>query len=231
MGTKKTVIVAEVGDERGKASRLADIYERSAPAGFRLAYLLTGDRALAEDLVQEAFLRFVGRLHHLREPEAFDAYPRRTFVNLSKDTFRRRAVERSYLERHTAELREGCTDRDVAAYESMRTELLSLPQRQPAGADVVNDVLESPLEVVGGPRGVNVSSRDLQTGDGRTEKALCVCLGHVVRALRLSGEGLRSFYVAPICADLSLLPPADHAGSPPVRTGPNVPGSRRRRDT
>jgi len=122
-------MVADMEADDQGADRLAEVYERSAPAGFRLAYLLTGDRALAEDLVQDAFLRFVGRLHHLRDPEAFDAYMRRTIVNLSKDTFRRRAVERSYLERRTAELREGHTDRDVAAYESMRTALLSLPQR------------------------------------------------------------------------------------------------------
>jgi len=125
-------MVADMEAEQGRASRLAEVYERSAPAGFRLAYLLTGDRALAEDLVQEAFLRFVGRLHHLREPEAFDAYLRRTIVNLSKDVFRRRAIERSYLERHTTEFREGHTDRDVAAYESRRTALLSLPPRQRA---------------------------------------------------------------------------------------------------
>ena len=114
-------MVTDMGAEQGRASRLAEVYLRSAPAGFRLAYLLTGDRLLAEDLVQEAFLRFVGRLHHLRDPEAFDAYLRRTIVNLSKDVFRRRAVERSYLERRTAELRDGHTDRDVAVYESMRT--------------------------------------------------------------------------------------------------------------
>jgi RNA polymerase sigma-70 factor (sigma-E family) len=125
-------MVADMGDEHAGSSRLAEIYERSAPAGFRLAYLLTGNRALAEDLVQEAFLRFVGRLHHLREPEAFDAYLRRTIVNLSKDVFRRRAVERSYLERRAGELREGHTDRDVAAYESMRAALISLPSRQRA---------------------------------------------------------------------------------------------------
>lgn len=125
-------MVADMGTERGSANRLAEVYERSAPAGFRLAYLLTGDRALAEDLIQEAFLRFVGRLHHLRDPEAFDAYLRRTIVNLSKDVFRRRAVERAYLERRTAELRDGHIDRDVAAYESMRTALLSLPPRQRA---------------------------------------------------------------------------------------------------
>ena len=125
-------MAADKGSEASGKTGLADMYERSAPAGFRLAYLLTGDRMLAEELVQEAFLRFVGRLHHLREPEAFDAYLRRTIVNLSKDVFRRRAVERSYLERRTAELREGRTDRDVAAYESMRSALLSLPPRQRA---------------------------------------------------------------------------------------------------
>ena len=125
-------MVADMGSERSGSSRLAEVYERSAPAGFRLAYLLTGDRALAEDLVQEAFLRFAGRLHHLRDADAFEGYLRRTIVNLSKDTFRRRKVERSYLERHTAELREGRNDRDVATYDSMRTALLSLPQRQRA---------------------------------------------------------------------------------------------------
>jgi RNA polymerase sigma-70 factor (sigma-E family) len=125
-------MLADMEAERGPAGRLAEVYERSAPAGFRLAYLLTGDRALAEDLVQEAFLRFVGRLHHLRDPEAFHGYLRRTIVNLSKDVFRRRSIERSHLERRTAELREGHTDRDVAAYESMRAALLSLPSRQRA---------------------------------------------------------------------------------------------------
>jgi len=132
VGEKWTTMDADMRPQQTGTSRLAEVYERSAPAGFRLAYLLTGDRALAEDLVQEAFLRFVGRLHHLRDPEAFDAYLRRTIINLSKDVFRRRAVERSYLEQRSAEVSEGHIDRDVAAYESMRTALLSLPPRQRA---------------------------------------------------------------------------------------------------
>ena len=48
---------------------LGDLYVRHAPEGIRLAFLLTGDRALAEDLVQEAFARLVGRLRHLRDPD------------------------------------------------------------------------------------------------------------------------------------------------------------------
>ena len=112
--------------------RLAEMYVRSAPGAIRLAYLLTGDQPLAEDLVQEAFLRFPGRLHHLREPEAFDAYLRRTVVNLSKNVFRRRAVERAYLERESATAHVEQHDPDVAEYESMRAALLSLPARQRA---------------------------------------------------------------------------------------------------
>src|SRR6266536_1252452 len=46
---------------------LVELYQRHGPDALRLAYLLTGDRALAEDLVQEAFARMVGRLAHLRD--------------------------------------------------------------------------------------------------------------------------------------------------------------------
>jgi hypothetical protein len=38
VGTKRTTMVADMGSERGRESRLAEVYVRSAPAGFRLAY-------------------------------------------------------------------------------------------------------------------------------------------------------------------------------------------------
>src|SRR5438128_7013337 len=79
-------------------SRLGELYLRHADAAVRLAYLLTGDRALAEDLVQDAFVRLAGRLVHLRDPGAFDAYLRRTVVNLSQSYFRRKRVERAFME-------------------------------------------------------------------------------------------------------------------------------------
>ena len=79
--------------------RLGELYVRHADDAVRLAYLLTGDRALAEDLVQDAFVRLAGRLVHLRDPGAFDAYLRTTVVNLSNSHFRRKRVERSYLQR------------------------------------------------------------------------------------------------------------------------------------
>ncbi len=79
-------------------SRIGELYLRHADAAARLAYLLTGDREMAEDLVQDAFVKLAGRLVHLRDPEAFDAYLRATIVNLSRSYLRRRRVERQYLE-------------------------------------------------------------------------------------------------------------------------------------
>ena len=123
-------VVAAVDREAGLRTRLADAYVRSAPGGIRLAYLLTGDRAVAEDLVQEAFVRFVGRLRFLRDPDAFEPYLRRTIVNLSKNHFRRRAVERAYLEREGPRIEDVSTDPDVASYDSLRSALMRLPLRQ-----------------------------------------------------------------------------------------------------
>lgn len=122
--------MAAVDREAGLRSRLAEAYVRSAPGGIRLAYLLTGDRTVAEDLVQEAFVRFVGRLRFLRDPDAFEPYLRRTIVNLSKNHFRRRAVERAYLEREGPRIDEVSSDPDVATHDALRSALLRLPLRQ-----------------------------------------------------------------------------------------------------
>jgi DNA-directed RNA polymerase specialized sigma24 family protein len=89
--------------ERGVAqSRLEDVYRLYAGDGLRLAYLITGDRALAEDIVQDAFVKLAGRLLHLRDPDGLAPYVRQIIVNLANAHFRRRKVERRYLEREEA---------------------------------------------------------------------------------------------------------------------------------
>jgi RNA polymerase sigma-70 factor (sigma-E family) len=119
-------------DTENDRDRLTEMYVRFAPGGIRLAYLMTGDRTTAEDLVQEAFIRFVGRLQSLRDPSAFDAYLRRTVINLSKNYHRRRALERSELERQASQRPTARSERDVTEYEAMRLALLRLPARQRA---------------------------------------------------------------------------------------------------
>lgn len=76
---------------------LEHLYEAHAPDARRLAYLLVGDRAQAEDICQDAFVRVLGRFGDIRNPAGFRTYLMRTVVSLSKNHFRRRALER----RHT----------------------------------------------------------------------------------------------------------------------------------
>ncbi|HEY9388654.1 MAG TPA: sigma factor, partial [Mycobacteriales bacterium] len=60
--------------------------EGRSTALLRTAYLLTGDRGHAEDLLQTALLR-VAR-HWSRARDAPEAYARRVLVNLSRDRIR-----------------------------------------------------------------------------------------------------------------------------------------------
>src|SRR5438105_909734 len=100
----------------GTGGRLAGLYELHAPAATRLAYLLVGDRELADDLVQDAFVRLAGRFADLRDRAAFDAYLRKTVVNLARMHFRRRRVERAYLQRARSEPPRHATMPDVASF-------------------------------------------------------------------------------------------------------------------
>src|SRR5437773_9279121 len=118
--------------EAEAGGRLARLYERHALAATRLAFLLVGDRDLADDLVQDAFVRLAGRFADLRDPGAFESYLRKTVVNLARMHFRRRRVERAYLEREHRQPRRDATIPDVVAYEEMKLALLTLPHRQRA---------------------------------------------------------------------------------------------------
>jgi DNA-directed RNA polymerase specialized sigma24 family protein len=66
------------------AARLAELYVRHARSATQVAYLLTGDRAAAEDLVQDAFVRISSRLGHLRKEDVFATYLRKTVVILCR---------------------------------------------------------------------------------------------------------------------------------------------------
>ena len=92
------------------------------------AYSITGNHADAEDAVQDAFVRMVGRYRDLRNPDAFAAYLRRTVVNLSHSHFRRLRVERAYVAREGA--RPAPAAPELGAREEMWQALLHLPERQ-----------------------------------------------------------------------------------------------------
>lgn len=113
--------------------RLADLYWQNASEAARLAFLLTGDRDAAEDIVQDAFVRLFGRFQDLRDADAFATYLRRTVVNLSRDRFRRLRLERDHTARqaHSSSRQVGVSS-EVEDRELIRHALRSLPHRQRA---------------------------------------------------------------------------------------------------
>ncbi len=126
------ILVTQARATEGGPAQIADLYERHVPAAGRFAYLLTGDRGQAEDLVQEAFVRVIGRFGHLRVPDAFEAYLRRTIVNLHTSTLRRRRLERAHLQRADAGVEPSTQLPDVGARHDLWRALGELTPRQRA---------------------------------------------------------------------------------------------------
>jgi RNA polymerase sigma-70 factor (sigma-E family) len=59
----------------------------------RLAFVILGDGAVAEEIVMEAMLKTFSGWGRIRNPERADAYLRRTVVNLCRSRIRRKAIE------------------------------------------------------------------------------------------------------------------------------------------
>ncbi|MGH9070683.1 MAG: RNA polymerase sigma factor [Acidimicrobiales bacterium] len=102
---------------------LIELYRAQYAPMVRLAYLLTGSNALAEEVVQEAFIRIRGRLGSVDSPVA---YLRTTVVNGSHNHHRHTEVERR-LAPLTA-TPESVTD----SLDELGDALASLPERQRA---------------------------------------------------------------------------------------------------
>lgn len=128
------ICVSTMTSERAASadrSRLESLYERHAPDAIRAAYLLTGDRALAEDLVQDAFVRLATRFVDLREPDAFAAYLRKTVVNLARMHFRS-STRRRRREEHAARDDAATREHAVDARDEIVRALARIPERQRA---------------------------------------------------------------------------------------------------
>jgi len=103
-----------------------------SPALLRTAYMLTGNRADAEDLLQAALAKTYLAWDRIRERAAVDGYVRRVMVNTQTSWWRRRKVD----EYPTGQLPEGPAGRDAAAdldlHDALWTALSDLPRRQRA---------------------------------------------------------------------------------------------------
>jgi RNA polymerase sigma-70 factor (sigma-E family) len=120
------------GRARTEFERFAALH---ADALLRSAYLMTGDRGEAEDLVQECLLRLARKWPRVRSMEHPGAYARRVLFNLILDGGRQRARRRTELGAAQTTDGHGGAEETTAALEA-HVELLQalggLPARQRA---------------------------------------------------------------------------------------------------
>jgi RNA polymerase sigma-70 factor (sigma-E family) len=86
------IAVAE-GSDLGRDERVAQLFDRHYGPLCRLAFVILGDAALAEEIVMEAMLKTFTGWGRIRDLERTDAYLRRTVVNLCRSRIRRKAIE------------------------------------------------------------------------------------------------------------------------------------------
>ena len=70
---------------------VTDLYQAHAVAMIRIALLMLGDRAAAEDVVQDAFLGLYNRWQRLNEPVKAEAYIRSAVLNGCRDAMKRQS--------------------------------------------------------------------------------------------------------------------------------------------
>lgn len=92
MDETEIVQLAQRGDERA----LTELYHRYSPAALKTAFLLTGSRATAEDVLQDTFIQVIRKIHTLRDPERFRPWFFRILTH-SADTARRKGFWRRWL--------------------------------------------------------------------------------------------------------------------------------------
>lgn len=110
----------------------AAFVREQTPALLRTAYLLTGNRLAAEELVQDTLVRMYPKWHRVEQAEAPLAYVRRSLANGFVNQ-QRRASRREYA---YADVPERVDDRDafgqLADRDDIWARLATLPERQRA---------------------------------------------------------------------------------------------------
>ena len=126
-------IITFGGPER-RSRREADesvesLFHAHYPRIVYTAFSLVGDWDLAEQLAQEAYLRLWRRWRWISDPQAAPMYLQRTVVNLSRETVRRKVIERRALRIKGAD-QAAPPDPDPAAVVELRRAVAGLPARK-----------------------------------------------------------------------------------------------------
>ena len=117
-------------DDTARESFRSYVAARS-PALLRTAYLLTGNRTDAEDLLQTALAKTYLAWDRIRDREALDGYVRRVMVNTQTSWWRRRKVD-AFVTDDLPEPPSRDATADLDLHDALWTALASLSMRQRA---------------------------------------------------------------------------------------------------
>ena len=129
--TGTVVAVAAATDALAFETRFRDLFR----AAMRVAFRITGDRSVAEDLAAEAMARAYANWSKIRGSDHLDAWVRRVAANLALDVVRRRRPLAEAARREHDDLRARRTisipfEEDAASREEVTRALAALPRRQ-----------------------------------------------------------------------------------------------------
>ena len=143
----------------------------------QMARWFVDDRTAAEDLVQEAFIKFAANARRINQPDRAAAYLRSIVINLARDYNRRGLV--SLRHRPPAVLDEQSAEDDATNRESIRevvAALRELPRRQ-RDCVVLRYYLDLPIAEIASTLGL--SSNSVKTHLQRGLRKLSVDLGEL----------------------------------------------------
>jgi RNA polymerase sigma-70 factor (sigma-E family) len=116
---------------RRDPAAFAEFVAARSAALHRSAYLMVGERQLAQDLLQEAFTKTYVAWPTLRDPARAEAYTRRVITTTAISWYRRRSWQERPSDAIPEARHEGHAE-DVARREWVWTALQALPPRQRA---------------------------------------------------------------------------------------------------
>lgn len=123
-------------DSRQRERDVAALFDQHYVPMCRLAYVILGDAAVAEEVVMEALLKTFSGWWRIRDHSQAGAYLKRAVVNMCRSRIRRKTLESRFLASATAEaVRERAPAWDPEQHETSRLvwdAVLKLPERQRA---------------------------------------------------------------------------------------------------
>jgi DNA-directed RNA polymerase specialized sigma24 family protein len=122
-----SLVTSSADSEHRPGAGLTELFREHHLELVRLALIMVGDLATAEDVVQDVFERLHRRWHRLDQPASGLAYARSSVLNACRSVHRRSAVARKHAPRLTSAHPGTSADREVSDFEDrIRRELTAV---------------------------------------------------------------------------------------------------------